>query len=162
MIHETTPEAILSAANELLQPEVYRHAVQAAQQAAHRYHWDHEKDSWKRLIRRLQGEKTVHVWSMDRLEPPPYGGTLEVGGQVERLVQSGYQVVLHATTKAALAHTQALTLSEHPGVQFRPTPATDGRYFRGLGPTSWAVGALGCFVRPWPPQTGSTLCREPT
>ncbi|NDD19142.1 MAG: glycosyltransferase [Flavobacteriia bacterium] len=56
VIHETTPEAILSAVNELLQPEVYRHAVQAAQQAAHRYHWDHEKDSWKRLIRRLQGE----------------------------------------------------------------------------------------------------------
>ena len=122
VIHETTPEAILSAANELLQPEVYRHAVQAAQQAAHRYHWDHEKDSWKRLIRRLQGEKTAHVWSMDRLEPPPYGGTLEVGGQVERLVQSGYQVVLHATTKAALAHTQALTLSEHPGVQFKTYP----------------------------------------
>jgi hypothetical protein len=142
---------------------VYRRAVQAAQQAAHRYHWDHEKETWKQLIRRLNGEKTVHVWSMDRLEPPPYGGTLEVAGQVENLVQSGYQVVLHATTKAALAHTQALTIERAPGraVQDLP-PQPDGPYFRGFGPTSWAVGALGCFVRPWPPQTGSTLCREPT
>lgn len=119
VIPETTPEAIWSAANALLQPEAYRRAVQAAQQAAHRYHWDHEKETWKQLIRRLNGEKTVHIWSMDRLEPPPYGGTLEVAGQVENLVHSGYQVVVHATTKEALAHAQALRLSEHPGVQFK-------------------------------------------
>ena len=119
VIPETTPEAILNAAHELLQPDAYRRAAQAAQQAAHRYHWDHEKETWKQLIRRLNGEKTVHVWSMDRLEPPPYGGTLEVAGQVENLVQAGYQVVLHATTKTALAHAQALRLSEHPGVQFK-------------------------------------------
>jgi len=119
ILPETSPSAILAAVDSLLQADRYRAAVQAAQEAAHRYHWEHEKETWKALIARLEGEKTVHLWSMDRLEPPAYGGTLEVAGQVDRFVEAGYQVVVHATTKANYAHVQPLRLSDYPGVQFK-------------------------------------------
>ncbi len=119
VLPETTPEAILRTAEDLMQPRPYAMASQSAMRAAHRYHWEVEKATWEAVIRRIQGEKTIHVWSMDRMEPPPYGGTLEVSGQVERFVQAGYQVVVHATTKGDLSHTQALCLLDYPEVHFR-------------------------------------------
>jgi glycosyltransferase involved in cell wall biosynthesis len=122
VLPETTPMAILNAAQALMEPIVYFEASRNAQQAAHQFHWENEKATWQALIRRLHGEKTVHIWSMDRLEPPPYGGTLEVAGQVQNLVEEGYQVVVHATAKAGYAHPKALSLREHTGVQFKTYP----------------------------------------
>lgn len=119
VLPKTSAAAILEAVEKLLEPETYRLAMKSAQEAAHRYHWENEKSTWEALIQRLQGDKTVHVWSMDRLEPPVYGGTLEVAGQVERLIEAGCQVVLHATTNNTYAHAEALTLRDYPGVQFK-------------------------------------------
>jgi len=41
---------------------------------------------------------------MDRLEPPRYGGTLEVLGHLRTVASAGHQVVLHAFTRHALGH----------------------------------------------------------
>ncbi len=105
VLTELTPLAIAAAARDLMQPATYAAASQAARQAAHRYHWGHEAQVWHRLIDRLEGRATHHIWSMDRLEPPRYGGTLEVLGHVRSAV--GQQVVLHAFTRRPLAQPSA-------------------------------------------------------
>jgi glycosyltransferase involved in cell wall biosynthesis len=102
VLGQLSPVAIASAARELTQPATYEAASRAARQAAHHYHWGHEGQVWHRLIDRLEGRATYHIWSMDRLEPPRYGGTLEVLGHVRAVTSRGQQVVLHAFTRHAL------------------------------------------------------------
>jgi glycosyltransferase involved in cell wall biosynthesis len=109
VLPELTPAAIALAARELLQPEAYAAAARSARAAAHRYHWGHESAVWHRLVDRLEGRATHHIWSMDRLEPPRYGGTLEVLGHVRAARAQGDQVVLHAFTRSAWAHSEPFT-----------------------------------------------------
>jgi glycosyltransferase involved in cell wall biosynthesis len=104
ILDELTPQAIVDAARALIQPTAYAAATRAARQAAHRYHWGHERAVWQLLVDRLEGRATHHIWSMDRLEPPRYGGTLEVLGQLRQAAARGEQVVLHAFTRSALGH----------------------------------------------------------
>ena len=103
VLDAVTPDAIAAAARGLMEPEAYASASRAARRAAHRYHWGEESQVWHRLIDRLEGRATHHIWSMDRLEPPRYGGTLEVLGQLRHAVDRGEQVVLHAFTRGPLA-----------------------------------------------------------
>jgi hypothetical protein len=102
VLDQLSPAAISNAARALMQPTAYAAATRAARQAAHHYHWGHEGQVWHRLIDRLEGRATHHIWSMDRLEPPQYGGTLEVLGHVRAVVSTGQQVVVHAFTRQAL------------------------------------------------------------
>jgi glycosyltransferase involved in cell wall biosynthesis len=102
VLDKLSPAAISNAARALMQPTAYAAATRAARQAAHHYHWGHEGQVWHRLIDRLEGRATHHIWSMDRLEPPRYGGTLEVLGHVRAVASTGHQVVLHAFTRHPL------------------------------------------------------------
>lgn len=104
VLDQLSPEAIAAAARALIQPAAYAAASRAARKAAHIYHWNHEGHVWHRLIDRLEGRATHHIWSMDRLEPPRYGGTLEVLGHLRAVASTGQQVVLHAFTRHALGH----------------------------------------------------------
>ena len=106
VLPELTPAAITKAARELLQSEAYAAAARSARAAAHRYHWGHESAVWHRLVDRLEGRATHHIWSMDRLEPPRYGGTLEVLGHVRAARAQGEQVVLHAFTRSPWWHSE--------------------------------------------------------
>ena len=106
VLRELNPEAIAKAARALVQPEAYAAAARSARAAAHRYHWGHESAVWHRLMDQLEGRATHHIWSMDRLEPPRYGGTLEVLGQVRAAVARGEQVVLHAFTRNPWPHSE--------------------------------------------------------
>jgi glycosyltransferase involved in cell wall biosynthesis len=103
VLEQLTPQSVIDAARALMQPTAYAAASHAARRAAHHYHWGHEGQVWQRLIDRLEGRATHHIWSMDRLEPPQYGGTLEVLGHVRAVVSKGQQVVVHAFTRQALS-----------------------------------------------------------
>jgi glycosyltransferase involved in cell wall biosynthesis len=130
VLDELTPQNIAKAARALIQPEAYATASRAARIAAHGYHWGHEGQVWHRLIDRLEGRATHHIWSMDRLEPPPYGGTLEVLGHVRAVASAGQQVVLHAFTRQALRH-------ESPFTEVHTNVLVRSRWPRNLKP--WIV-----------------------
>ena len=129
VLSHITPETILEAVGSLMKSDTYASASRAAQASAHRFHWGNEKRVWHQLIDRMEGIHTVHIWSMDRLEPPPYGGTLEVKGQLESLLAAGFQVVLHATAKERLAHPVPLQMTDYPGVQWRTYRRKKGAFW---------------------------------
>lgn len=130
VINELTPQAIVEVARAMMQPKAYAAASRAARRAAHHYHWGHEGQVWQRLIDRLEGRSTHHIWSMDRLEPPRYGGTLEVLGHVRAVASTGQQVVVHAFTRHALE-------SEAPFAEVHTNVLQRARFPRGIRP--WIV-----------------------
>ena len=130
VLEELSAASIASAARDLISPDRYAAACQAARAAAHRYHWGNECQVWHRLIDRLEGINTHHIWSFDRLEPPRYGGTLEVLGHVRAASAAGQQVVLHAFTKSSLAHSE-------PFVEVQTNVLRRARWPWGLKP--WIV-----------------------
>jgi len=94
VVEDVNPQAILAAARQAMANHISLSL--ASRKAAHVYHWGKESLGWDAIIDRIEGKSTLHVWSMDRLEAPLYGGTVEVSGQIRMAQASGLQVVLHA------------------------------------------------------------------
>lgn len=94
VVEGVNPQAILAAARQAMANHASLSA--ASRKAAHVYHWGKESRGWHAIIDRIEGKSTLHLWSMDRLEAPLYGGTVEVSGQIRMAQASGLQVVLHA------------------------------------------------------------------
>lgn len=117
LVSEVTSDHILHAVDAAMTS--YDALTTSARRAAHHHHWGQASQGWHRIIDQLEGKSTVHIWSMDRLEPPPYGGTLEVRGQVQRAAQAGARVILHAWSKSGRSHDQPWSL---PGLKVDVLP----------------------------------------
>ena len=130
LVSEVKTELILEAAQAAMAR--YDELASAARRTAHQYHWGHAAKGWHRIIDQLEGKQTLHVWSMDRLEPPPYGGTLEVRGQIQRAADAGAHVTVHAWSKTGIQHEAPWSV---PGVKFDIIPR------RAMGSVkAWRIG----------------------
>ena len=116
LIEHVSSSEILKAVHEIRKPEKYDKAMNASRHAARTFNWENEKQVWSRLIDRLEGKKTINIWSMDRLETTSYGGTLEVRGQVINAIKSGFQVILYGWSKSKIQHASPESIV---GVQFQ-------------------------------------------
>jgi len=112
---DNSVKSILEAARNLSKIKNYQKAKLAAEEAAKIYNWENEKKVWNNLISRLEGVKTIHIWSMDRLETTSYGGILEVQGQIESALKYNLQVIVYAWSKKGLYNPNPIQM---PGVQF--------------------------------------------
>lgn len=119
IIENNSIKSIIEAANNISKPKNYQKAKLAAQEAAKIYNWENEKKVWNNLISRLEGIKTIHIWSMDRLETTSYGGILEVRGQIENALKHNLQIILYAWSKKEIWNDNPMQIK---GVQFHTLP----------------------------------------
>ena len=112
---DNSVKSILEAVKNLSKIKNYQKAKRAAEEAAKIYNWENEKKVWNDLISRLEGVKTIHIWSMDRLETTSYGCILEVRGQIENALKYDLQVILYAWSKKGLLNDNPMQME---GVQF--------------------------------------------
>ncbi|MFL2566295.1 MAG: glycosyltransferase [Schleiferiaceae bacterium] len=116
LVDHVSCSGILEAVHEICKPDKFDRAIKASKRAALSFNWENEKQIWNRLIDRLEGKKTINIWSMDRLETTSYGGTLEVIGQVKNAIKLGFQVVLYCWSKGEVQHQSPESII---GVQFQ-------------------------------------------
>ncbi len=116
VLDEVSSINIYDTASMLMENNRYQIAQKAAKKAAHQYNWKHEKTVWSKLIDRLEGKSTLNIWSMDRMESIPYGGILEIQGQVDSALNNGLQVILICWTKSGLRHNNP---SQKSGVYYQ-------------------------------------------